>query len=53
VAAAFGATTSVASGGLACITGTLNLAQLLPAFSRQKAPAAGEGPEPASAAAAS
>ena len=53
VAAAFGAITSVASGGLACITGALNLARLLPAFSRQKTPAAGEGPEPAPAAAAS
>jgi hypothetical protein len=42
-----------ASGGLACSTGALNLARLLPAFSRQKTPGAGEGPEPATAAAAS
>jgi hypothetical protein len=40
VANAFGATTSVVSGGLACIAGALVLARLLPAFSRQQAPAA-------------
>jgi MFS family permease len=38
VATAFGATTSVVSGGLACIAGALVLARLLPAFSRQRAP---------------
>jgi predicted MFS family arabinose efflux permease len=38
VANAFGATTSVVSGGLACIGGALVLARLLPAFSRQQAP---------------
>jgi hypothetical protein len=45
---------AVVSGGLACITGALMLARhWLPAFSRQKTPAAGEGPVPAPAAAAS
>jgi MFS family permease len=39
VAAAFGTTASVVSGGLACIAGALVLARLLPAFTRQKAPA--------------
>jgi hypothetical protein len=53
VAAAFGTTTSVVSGGLACITGALILARLLPAFSRQKTSAAGEGLECAPAAVAS
>jgi MFS family permease len=38
VANAFGATTSVVSGGLACIAGALLLARLLPAFRRQQAP---------------
>jgi hypothetical protein len=38
VATAFGATTSVVSGGLACIAGALLLARLLPAFSGQKTP---------------
>jgi predicted MFS family arabinose efflux permease len=37
VAAAFGATTSVVSGGLACIAGALVLARLLPGFRRQRA----------------
>jgi predicted MFS family arabinose efflux permease len=46
VAAAFGATTAVVSGGLACIAGALILARLLPAFSHQKTPAASEGTEP-------
>ncbi len=36
VASAFGATTSVVSGGPACIAGALILARLLPAFSRQR-----------------
>jgi len=40
VANAFGATTSVVSGGLACIAGALVLARLLPAFGRQQAPVA-------------
>ena len=35
VAAAFGDTTSVVSGGLACIAGALILARLLPGFRRQ------------------
>jgi sugar (pentulose or hexulose) kinase len=39
VAAAFGTTVSVVSGGLACIGGALILARLLPAFTHQKAPA--------------
>jgi predicted MFS family arabinose efflux permease len=38
VASAFGATTSVVSGGLACIVGALLLARLLPAFRREEAP---------------
>jgi predicted MFS family arabinose efflux permease len=37
VANAFGATTSVVSGGLACIVGALALARLLPDFRRQEA----------------
>ena len=44
VAAAFGTTASVVSGGLACIAGALVLARLLPAFTRQKAPAASVAP---------
>ncbi len=44
VANAFGATTCVVSGGLACIAGALILARLLPAFSRQQALAAGQDP---------
>jgi MFS family permease len=43
VASAFGATTSVVSGGLACIAGALVLARLLPAFSRQRVPAIADG----------
>jgi MFS family permease len=43
VASAFGATTSVVSGGLACIAGALVLARLLPAFSRQQAPVIADG----------
>ena len=39
VASAFGAATSVVSGGLACVVGALVLARLLPAFSRQRLPA--------------
>jgi hypothetical protein len=50
VAAAFGTTVSVVSGGLACIGGALALARLLPAFTRQRAPAAQPGAEPAPAA---
>jgi MFS family permease len=46
VAAAFGATTSVVSGGLACIAGALALARLLPAFRRQQAPPAAKRPSP-------
>ncbi|HXS64019.1 MAG TPA: MFS transporter [Streptosporangiaceae bacterium] len=38
VANAFGAMTSVVSGGVACIVGALALARLLPAFRRQEAP---------------
>jgi MFS family permease len=49
VANAFGATTSVVSGGLACIGGALALARLLPAFSRQQAPAAAAEAVPAQA----
>ena len=37
VATAFGATTSVVSGGLACIAGALVLARVLPGFRRQRA----------------
>ena len=37
VAAAFGDTASVVSGGLACVAGALLLAGLLPAFRRQRA----------------
>jgi MFS family permease len=36
VAAAFGDTTSIVSGGLACIAGALILARLLPGFRRQQ-----------------
>jgi hypothetical protein len=43
VAAGFGDTASVVSGGLACVTGALVLAGLLPAFRRQRA----EEPQPA------
>ena len=43
VAAAFGDTVSVVSGGLACIAGALILARLLPGFRRQQAQGA---PEP-------
>jgi MFS family permease len=50
VATAFGATTSVVSGGLACIAGALALARLLPAFRRQQAPAVSDEAEPAQAA---
>jgi MFS family permease len=39
VAAAFGDTASVVSGGLACIAGALVLARLLPGFRRQQAQA--------------
>ena len=42
VASAFGATASVVCGGLACIGGALNLARLLPAFSRQETSIASE-----------
>jgi MFS family permease len=41
VADAFGITTSVVSGGLACIAGALILARLLPAFRRQRAGGSG------------
>jgi predicted MFS family arabinose efflux permease len=44
VAEAFGTTTCVVSGGLACIAGALILARLLPAFRRQQAPAADQDP---------
>jgi len=47
VAAAFGTTASVVSGGLACIAGALALARLLPAFTRQRAPAAPRAAGPA------
>jgi hypothetical protein len=47
VAAAFGTTASVVSGGLACIAGALILARLLPAFSHQRAPAARRAAGPA------
>jgi MFS family permease len=46
VAAAFGDTTSVVSGGLACIVGALLLAKALPGFRRQRASAVDE-PAPA------
>ena len=54
VAAAFGDTTSVVSGGLACIVGALLLARALPGFRRQRAvptppdDPAPDGPAPAS-----
>ena len=38
VAAAFGDTASVVSGGLACIAGALVLARMLPGFRRQRTP---------------
>jgi predicted MFS family arabinose efflux permease len=38
VAAGFGTTVSVVSGGLACIAGALVLARLLPGFRRQRTP---------------
>jgi hypothetical protein len=41
-AAAFGDTTAVVSGGLACVAGALLLAGLLPAFRRQRV----EEPQP-------
>ncbi len=44
VAAAFGDTVSVVSGGLACIAGALVLARVLPGFRRQRATAI-PGPE--------
>ena len=47
MAAAFGTTVSVVSGGLACIAGARALARLLPAFTRQRAPAGQQGAEPA------
>jgi len=50
VAAAFGTSASVVSGGLACIAGALVLARLLPAFTHQKAPAAQPPAETAPAA---
>jgi MFS family permease len=53
VAAAFGDTTSVVSGGLACIVGALLLARALPGFRHQRARAADEpapGATPAEAA---
>jgi len=43
VAAAFGDTFSVVSGGLACIAGALLLARALPGFRRQRALGPGEG----------
>ena len=52
VGTAFGDTTSVVSGGLACVAGALILARLLPGFRRQRAlphpdaPAEGTAPEP-------
>ena len=46
VAAAFGDTTSVVSGGLACIVGALLLARALPGFRLQSASATEAGPEP-------
>ena len=47
VAAAFGPAASVVSGGLACITGALLLARLLPEFSRQRASAVPDDADPA------
>ena len=44
VAAAFGDTVSVVSGGLACIAGALVLARVLPGFRRQRTTAI-PGPE--------
>ena len=46
VAAAFGDTVSVVSGGLACIAGALLLARLMPGFRRQRAVPAPEPPGP-------
>ena len=48
VAAGFGDTVSVVSGGLACIAGALLLARLMPGFRRQRASAAQSHPGPAS-----
>jgi len=45
VAAAFGDTVSVVSGGLACIAGALLLARLMPGFRQQRASADHHGPE--------
>jgi MFS family permease len=45
VAAAFGATFSVVSGGLACIAGALLLARALPGFRRQRVLGPGEAGE--------
>ena len=46
VAAGFGDTVSVVSGGLACIAGALLLARLMPGFRRQRAVPATESPGP-------
>jgi MFS family permease len=42
VANAFGITTSVVSGGLACIAGALLVARLLPGFRHQRVPSGGD-----------
>ena len=44
VAAAFGDTVSVVSGGLACIAGALLLARLMPGFRHQRVSADHHGP---------
>ena len=46
VAAAFGDTVSVVSGGLACIAGALVLARLLPGFRQQRTPELSRPQEP-------
>jgi MFS family permease len=46
VAAGFGNTVSVVSGGLACIAGALVLARVLPGFRRQRMEPAQHGPGP-------
>jgi MFS family permease len=47
VANAFGITTSVVSGGLACIVGALVVARLLPGFRHQRVPTGADAPHEA------
>ena len=46
VATAFGDTTSVVSGGLACVVGALILARMLPGFRRDELSVSLDGPQP-------